>query len=96
MDPDTLAVRTVVDGVEHARATTWSPDGRWLAYSSEEDGVFVVPSDGGRPRRLSSEPANWMAWSPDGDQLAVAGPHPDSSATDRYDRLRLLDVSSLG
>lgn len=95
MDPATLKTRTLVDRVEHARATTWSPDGRWLAYVAEEDGVFVVSAAGGRPRRVSEEPARWLAWSPDGDELVMAGAAPGSSATDRFDRLLVLDASDL-
>lgn len=95
MDPDTLQTRVLVEGVEHARATTWSPDGRWLAYIAEEDGVFVVSAAGGRPRQVSEEPARWLAWSPDGDELAVAGAAPGSSATEQSDRLLILDASGL-
>lgn len=95
MDPDTLQTRVLVEGVEHARATTWSPDGRWLAYVAEEDGVFIVSAAGGRPRRVFEERARWLAWSPDGDELAVAGAAPGSSATEQADRLLVLDVSGL-
>ena len=56
MDPDSLTIRVLTDGVEHARATTWSPDGRWIAYSAEEDGVFIVSAGGGgKPRHVSRE-----------------------------------------
>ena len=95
LDPDSLATRTLVRGVEHARATSWSPDGRWIAYAAEEDGVFVVSADGGRPRRVSEEKALWLVWSPDGAQLALAGPDPARPPTDLVHQLLVLDVGGL-
>jgi serine/threonine-protein kinase len=55
-----------------ARAPAWSPDGRWLAYvssdSSDDTGdVFVVPSNGGQPRQLTSDGSTYdwrIAWLP--------------------------------
>jgi tricorn protease len=49
----------------------FSPDGRWLAFSSNRHGsydVFVVPAHGGKPRRLTFDSAQDMAvgWTPDG------------------------------
>src|SRR5262245_5150399 len=49
----------------------FSPDGRWLAFSSNRHGsydVFVVPSHGGKPRRLSYDSSQDMVagWTPDG------------------------------
>ncbi len=41
----------------------FSPDGKWIAFSAEYAGntdVYVVPSDGGEPRRLTWHPgADW-------------------------------------
>src|SRR5438128_9889481 len=52
----------------------FSPDGRWIAFSSNRHGsydVFVVPAEGGRPRRLTFDSANDIVsgWSPDGKQV---------------------------
>ncbi|MGD2070681.1 MAG: amidohydrolase, partial [Gemmatimonadota bacterium] len=55
----------------------WSPDGRWLAYSTWEDGVgalYKVPSDGsGDPVRLTERNAVWLspAWNPAGDRIVA-------------------------
>ena len=55
------------------RQPTFSPDGRWLAYQSDESGVFEIyvmeyPS-GAQKRRVSSGGGNGPLWSPDGRQL---------------------------
>jgi tricorn protease len=49
----------------------FSPDGKWLAFSSNRHGsydVFVVPAVGGKPRRLTFDSAPDMVtgWTPDG------------------------------
>jgi tricorn protease len=58
----------------HDTAPVFSPDGKWLAFSSNRHGsydVFVVPVYGGRPRRLTFDSAPDMVcgWSPDGKQI---------------------------
>ncbi len=52
----------------------FSPDGRWIAYSSARFGnydVFVMPAAGGAPRRLTFHTADEevMGWSPDSKNL---------------------------
>jgi Tol biopolymer transport system component len=50
-----------------------SPDGHWLAYSSNESGrseVYVVPFRGGQGRwQVSASGGNAPKWSPDGKEL---------------------------
>ncbi len=59
----------------------WSPDGKELAVAAgwpPPKGtfrppplrIFVVPTEGGAPRRLSSGEATSPAWSPQGDEIA--------------------------
>jgi Tol biopolymer transport system component/imidazolonepropionase-like amidohydrolase len=56
----------------------WSPDGRWLAYTSWHDSagghVWKVAVDGGRPIRLTSEPGRYLhpGWTRDGAEIVVA------------------------
>src|SRR5262249_50337654 len=57
-------------------AMAWSPDNRWLAYSTRTDrsyrNIFVVPAAGGEPRQvsfLSNVFGGAVAWSPDGTYL---------------------------
>ena len=44
----------------HEGLPVFSPDGKWLAFTGEYDGnvdVFVIPAEGGEPRRLTWHPA---------------------------------------
>lgn len=57
------------DGMQNVDPA-WSPDGRWIAYHSRaRRGIWVMPVDGGTPRRLSDFGAR-PAWSPDGSRVA--------------------------
>jgi tricorn protease len=52
----------------------FSPDGRWIAFSSNRHGsydIFVVAAHGGKPRRLTFDSAQEMAlgWSTDGKSV---------------------------
>ncbi|MGH7540666.1 MAG: amidohydrolase family protein [Gemmatimonadota bacterium] len=60
---------------------TWSPDGRWIAYVTWENGgghIWKVRADGdGAPVRLTAQAATYQqtAWSPDGARIAaIRGP----------------------
>ena len=44
------------EGVNDVRPA-WSPDGKWIAYSSDRsggDGIYIVPAGGGQPRRIDT------------------------------------------
>lgn len=58
------------------REPTWSPDGKWIAYWSDESGeyeLYLMPSDGsGETKKLTSLGAGFrqnLAWSPDSKSL---------------------------
>ena len=58
----------------HERLPVFSPDGRWIAFSGDYDGntdVYVMPAEGGEPRRLTWHPqADLVAgWTPDSKRI---------------------------
>ena len=75
------------DGQEPVRITqgdgpfefspSWSPDGRWIAYTTWDGGegghVWKIPSSGGTPQQLTTSPSEYAhpVWSPDGSELVV-------------------------
>lgn len=81
--------------LSHEESPCWSPDGRFIAFSSTRDGnqeIYVAPADATatQPRRLTTDAATdaHPAWSPDGQSIAFA--------TDRWGDLEiaLIDVKS--
>jgi DNA-binding winged helix-turn-helix (wHTH) protein/Tol biopolymer transport system component len=64
---------------DHAAEPSWSPDGSEIIYltgfGQGQNAVFSVPSNGGSPRPLLSEPDGYYNdpnWSPDGKQIVYA------------------------
>ena len=58
----------------HETAPIYSPDGKWIAFFGQYDGngdVFVIPADGGEPRRLTWHPGNDtpVGWTPDSKRV---------------------------
>jgi len=71
---------------------SWSPDGRWIAYMSDESGeyeLYVTAQDGsGSPRQITSDGDVWRfpaVWSADSKKLAFG---------DKKQRLQFVDIDS--
>jgi dipeptidyl aminopeptidase/acylaminoacyl peptidase len=66
--------------IDCADAPRFSPDGRWIAFQSEQPsaGIFVIRPDGSGLRRICGTPKTGPncednpAWSPDGKRLAFS------------------------
>jgi dipeptidyl aminopeptidase/acylaminoacyl peptidase len=83
-DMRTRTLRRLTFGEGNDGAPVWSPDGQSIAYVSDRNpfrditarnDIYVVPADGGEPDRRSGGlfMAGSIAWSPDGERLAVTG-----------------------
>ena len=86
----------------------FSPDGKWVAFSSNRNGnwdIFVVPAVGGATRQMTFSGGSEIAtdWSPDGKTLLFAGKRDTNNntvyaldvATSRFTKLT-EDYKSLG
>ena len=76
----------------HERGAAWSPDGKWIAFISDqtgEDEIWRIPQDGKGPaQRLTTEGHCRLfapAWSPDSKKIAYA---------DKDLKVFVLDVAS--
>jgi serine/threonine-protein kinase len=70
MDSGESEPLVVTDSVSYD--ARFSPDGRWIAYGSDESGtfeVFIVPAEGGRGRWQVSNGGVYPRWSVDGKSL---------------------------
>lgn len=80
----------VTVGAFNDSSPRWSPDGRYIAFSSNRNGQFglwVVDTETGQTRMLASWPArdffiskasDMFSWSPTGQQIAVAAAAPSN------------------
>jgi dipeptidyl aminopeptidase/acylaminoacyl peptidase len=90
---------------------TWSPDGKWLAFSLAPGGgmntqVFLVRPDGTEMRRISEggkETNNLGVWSRDGHWLAWNSNRKNSRGMDAYaydltagESMRIADLQGVG
>ena len=76
----TLTRLTFDDGLQ--TEPTWSPDGRYVAYSSDRGGKFdiwIQQVSGGNPIQVTKRPGqNWQPdWSPDGKYIAYRSEEGD-------------------
>src|SRR5438270_1958184 len=63
----------------HEARPIFSPDGNWIAFTGQYDGnidVFVMPAQGGEPKRLTWHPDADVAvgWTPDSKRVLFRSP----------------------
>ena len=75
----------------HEREAQWAPDGRFIAYISDQTGeteLYLRPAEGGEPVQLTKNNDTYIRtfqWSPDAKKIVY---------TDRKNRVNLLDVAT--
>jgi tricorn protease len=84
-DARRITSTAAVEGNPH-----FSPDGNWIAFSSDRSGVtqvYIVPVQGGSPTRLTWYPSPSVprGWTPDGKHVLYASSRETAPAT--YNRL---------
>jgi dipeptidyl aminopeptidase/acylaminoacyl peptidase len=75
--------RQFTRGESSASGPAFSPDGRWLAFSSrrgEKAQVWAIPLDGGEAQQVTDADngAGSFAWSPDGTRIAYLMTDPET------------------
>jgi tricorn protease len=78
----------------HEGLPAFSPDGKWIAFSGEYDGnidAYVMPAEGGEPRRLTWHPAPDIVagWTPDSKRVMF---YSSREAYADFDRLYTVGV----
>jgi tricorn protease len=88
-------VRRLTSDVGVESSPTFSPDGKWIAFSAQYEGntdVYVVGSEGGVPKRLTWHPGNDVAVSFTPDSRSVLFTSPRNVYTARYTQLFTVPV----
>ncbi|MCA1732778.1 MAG: amidohydrolase, partial [Acidobacteria bacterium] len=69
--------KALTTGVEWDMQARFSPDGKWIAFTSDRSGgdnIWIIRSDGTDPRQVTKESfrlLNSPSWSPDGDFIVA-------------------------
>ncbi len=75
-------------GESSASSPAFSPDGRWLAFTTSRSGrnqVWVIPMDGGEARQVTDAKAGvgQFRWSPQGDAIAFVMRDPQTEEEEK-------------
>ena len=84
VDEDGSNPRRLTDNVARDINPRFSPDGKWIAFSSQRYGnydVFVIPAGGGTARRLTFHSGNdeVVGWTPDSKQVVFRASRGDGA-----------------
>ncbi|HZU14224.1 MAG TPA: S9 family peptidase [Chloroflexota bacterium] len=75
-------VQQITDGDQHDNDPAWTPDGKYLVFTSSreprwdvstESSIFLIPREGGEARRITGGSLDNPVVSPDGQRVAFLG-----------------------
>ncbi len=84
VDADGSNPRRLTVNVAHDFSPRFSPDGKWIAFTSNRTGnndVFVMPSTGGEPKQITFYSGDDQAlyWTPDGKGVVISSTRGDNA-----------------
>jgi WD40 repeat protein len=95
--PSATKARPILGDITHARALSWSPDSRWLAFSGGldgQEGTWLFDTSNNQATAIIASEALVLAWSPAGGEIAATVPiDPDGLSLDL--KVTLFDVSGI-
>jgi dipeptidyl aminopeptidase/acylaminoacyl peptidase len=88
--------RQFTSGEKRDGLPRWSPDGRWLAFTSNRGddkaaaNLYVIPAEGGEARKLTDlkESVESAEWSPDSTRLVITARARDEAYEEEDERKR--------
>ncbi|MGQ0647133.1 MAG: S9 family peptidase [Gemmatimonadaceae bacterium] len=105
-DLESKARKQITTGTTDNQGPAFSPDAKWIAFSSNRTGttardanwsnnsdLFLVSADGGEPRAITTNPGpdNAPTFSPDGQWIAYASSDRRNSSADQTD-LKVISI----
>ena len=97
---DHLSLLDLETGAAHSLGTdlkdgVWSPDGRWIAATSDADRIVLIDAtDTGRRRNLGSSGGARLHWSPDSKYLLLSKSQLRCALDLYFESLQTLDVKT--
>lgn len=84
MNTDGSGITSLSNSRGDDRDPTWSPDGKYIVFTSERDGnteIYVMNADGSGQTRVTYSPENehHPQWSPDGERIVFSMMQDDNS-----------------